>query len=192
MQPEPRRRNPRLRSIPTWRLTAGAAAFALVAVACSAASTVDTSVPEAPTDTAAPLQGDPAPTLQFATFSGETVTLANYVGKPVVLNFWASWCPSCVAEMSAAFAPVQADLGDQITFIGMNVTDERDLAVALLEETGVQWISAEDAKGDLYIALGGIAMPFTVYLSAEGLVVDKHNGPLTEGQLRDQISEIFG
>lgn len=136
--------------------------------------------------------GEPAPTRSFTTFAGDTVSLADYVGKPVVLNFWASWCPSCVAEMSAAFRPVQAELGDEITFLGMNIQDDRNLADRLLAETGVEWIAVEDPDGDLYLELGGIAMPFTVYISSEGRVLEKHNGPLTETQLRDQIAEVFG
>ena len=48
----------------------------------------------------------------------------------------------------------------------------------------LDWLSAEDPDGELYIALGGIAMPFTVYISADGEVVKKHNGPLTADQLR--------
>lgn len=136
--------------------------------------------------------GTPVPSTEFTTFDGTSVTLADYGGKPVVVNFWASWCPSCVAEMSAAFRPVQADLGEEVTFIGMNIQDDRALAERLLEETGVAWISAEDPDGDLYLELGGIAMPFTVYVSADGRILDKHNGPLTESQLRQQIAEILG
>jgi len=94
--------------------------------------------------------------------------------------------------MSAAFRPVQLDIGDEITFIGMNIQDERQLANELLEETGVEWISAEDQTGELYLDLGGIAMPFTVFIDAAGGIVEKHNGPLTEGQLRDKIQAAFG
>jgi thiol-disulfide isomerase/thioredoxin len=180
----------------TRRLVVAFAGLALVAAACSNASS-DTSTTSNAGDSLAARAttrpaGDPAPTRQFVTFAGENVSLATYVGQPVVLNFWASWCPSCVAEMSAAFRPVQLDLGDEITFIGMNIQDERDLANELLEETGVVWISAEDQTGELYLDLGGIAMPFTVFLDASGNVVEKHNGPLTEGQLRDKIEAVFG
>ncbi len=178
------------------RLVVALVGLALVAAACSNASgdtsttshTGDSSVAPATTQPA----GDPAPTRQFVTFEGDNVSLATYVGQPVVLNFWASWCPSCVAEMSAAFRPVQLDLGDEITFLGMNIQDERDLANELLEETGLVWISAEDQTGELYLDLGGIAMPFTVFLDAAGNIVEKHNGPLTEGQLRDKIEAAFG
>ncbi len=170
------------------RLAVAAAALALIAAACSGGSN------DGPPDPVATTGGgdDLVPTREFTTFAGEVATLASYAGKPIVLNFWASWCPSCVAEMSAAFRPVAADLGGEITFIGMNIQDDRALAVELLETTGVQWVSAEDPDGKLYVELGGIAMPFTVYISADGRVVDKHNGPLTEGQLRDQIAASLG
>jgi len=176
------------------KLTTAVAALAVVAAACGGAATTEpTTAPglNAPIATTQPPSGDPAPTRQFQTFAGETVSLADYTGKPVVLNFWASWCPSCVAEMSAAFRPVQQDLGEEVTFIGMNIQDDRALATGLLEETGVIWVAAEDPNGELYIDLGGIAMPFTVYISADGSIVAKHNGPLTEGQLRDQIENAF-
>lgn len=177
------------------------AALAIVAAACGGSEVMDptaapaagpTETPEVTAPAPSPVDGDPAPTTEFVTFDGEVVTLSSYVGKPVVLNFWASWCPSCVAEMSSAFRPVQEDLGDEVTFIGMNIQDDRALAEGLLEETGVIWVSAEDPVGDLYIELGGIAMPFTVYISADGRIIEKHNGPLTENQLRDQIAGAFG
>jgi thioredoxin-like negative regulator of GroEL len=144
----------------TRRITMSVVALALVAAACSSGTSRDE--PNTPT-TAAPATGDPVPTREFVTFSGETATLASYTGKPVVLNFWASWCQ-----------------------------DDRALATELLQSTGVEWVSAEDPDGELYVDLGGIAMPFTVYISADGQVVEKHNGPLTERQLRDQIASSLG
>lgn len=162
----------------------------LLAAACGSG------VSEEPADTMAPTAtepvGDPAPLTRFQLFDGPTASLADFAGQPVVLNFWASWCPSCVAEMSNAFRPVEQELGSEITFLGMNLQDDPALAKSLLDETGVQWINAADPAGDLYVELGGIAMPFTVYLNADGRIVETHNGPLTLDQLREQIAEIFG
>ncbi|MFQ5554369.1 MAG: TlpA family protein disulfide reductase [Acidimicrobiia bacterium] len=172
------------------RLTSWAAVLAVVAVACSGGSDGITSQGQA--EAISEGAGEPTPSVSFALFDGTETTLASFNGTPVVLNFWASWCPSCVAEMSAAFRPVEQQLGDRVAFLGMNIQDDRESALRLLEETGVQWISAEDPAGSLYLELGGIAMPFTVFISAEGRIVDKHNGPLTEGQLRDRITESFG
>ena len=121
--------------------------------------------------------------------AGTAATLADYAGRPVVVNFWASWCPSCVAEMSAAFVPVQESLGAEVDFLGLNLQDDRTDALRLVDETGVLFDLAEDRRGDLYSALGGLGMPFTVFIDANGTVVHDHNGPVTEGQLADLIAE---
>jgi thiol-disulfide isomerase/thioredoxin len=162
-------------------------AFGLIAAACSGGGGSDAAAPEpaAPIGTAATL-----PFIAIEAFDGgPAVTLNDFVGKPLVVNFWAAWCPSCVAEMSAAFKPAQEQLGDSVTFIGVNIQDDRDKAVRLLAETGVQWISVENQDGSLWTELGGLAMPFTVFISAEGEIVDKHNGPLNESLLLERIEE---
>ena len=173
------------------RMAMLAGALALVVAACSGAG--DATETSAGDGVAAPAQaqGDPIPTEMFETFAGETVSLATYAGQPVVVNFWASWCPSCVAEMSSAFLPAQQQLGEHVAFLGMNIQDERSRALELVEETGVLFDLAEDPDGALYTALGGLGMPFTVFVSADGQVVDAHNGPLTEGQLVDMINEVL-
>jgi len=161
----------------------GIAAIAIVAVI--AIATGESSDPAV----TATSRGPAVPTAEFAFFDGSTATLAHYAGEPLVINFWASWCPSCVAEMSAALLPVQQRVGDEVAFVGFNIQDDRSRALALVEETGVLFDLAEDARGDLYTELGGIGMPFTVFVSADGEIMHKHNGPVTEGQLNDLISE---
>ncbi len=136
--------------------------------------------------------GPPAPDLRFTMFDGSTASLADYEGRPLVVNFWASWCPSCVAEMSAAFRPAQQRLGAEVAFLGMNIQDTRDAALRLVDDTGVLFDLGEDPAGDLYTELGGLGMPFTVFVSADGQIVEKHNGPLTQGQLEERIAELFG
>lgn len=139
----------------------------------------------------APSPGADAASFDFALFDGSQSSTTAFAGQPAVINFWASWCPSCVAEMSAAFRPVAADFDREVAFIGMNIQDERDRARALLDETGVVWINAEDPDGTLFVELGGLGMPFTVFIDAAGAIVDTHNGPLNEPQLRDAVAELL-
>lgn len=178
------------------RWAAFIAAVALVAAACTSGDDAasDASAAAQPaTDSASSEQpaGTPAPSTPFVLFDGSAASFADYKGTPLVVNFWASWCPSCVAEMSAAFLPAQQRLGGQVAFVGLNIQDERAKAEALVDETGVLFDLAEDADGALYVELGGLGMPFTVFINADGEVVGEHNGPLTEGQLVEKIEEVL-
>ena len=168
------------------------AVILLVVVAAGGGPTgVDgTPVPEPGDGTA--VSGPPAPATRFAYFDGSDGSLASYAGRPLVVNFWASWCPSCVAELSAAFVPVQERFGDEVAFLGLNLQDERSRALQFVEETGALFDLAEDPQGLLYTELGGLGMPFTVFVSADGRILEKHNGPLTESQLTDLVAETFG
>ncbi len=132
-----------------------------------------------------------APDTSFTMFDGRRASFADYRGTPLVVNFWASWCPSCIAEMGAAFRPAQLALGDRVAFLGMNLQDERSQASALVERTAVLFDLAEDPDGSLYLELGGLGMPFTVFIDADGNIVRRHDGALTEGQLVDLIEELL-
>jgi cytochrome c biogenesis protein CcmG/thiol:disulfide interchange protein DsbE len=161
--------------------------LSLVAAACST-SDGSTGSPQ----TAVAAGTDPAaPATVIARFDGSPATLSDYAGSPVVVNFWASWCPSCVAELGAALQPAYEAVGDEIAFLGVNIQDERDTALELIEETGVSFDLAVDPDGDLYLAFEAIGMPFTALVDADGRVVARHNGPLTEAQLLDMIEEAF-
>ncbi len=183
----------RYRSMTKLTLSTLGLALVLVVSACAGSDGHGDTGPvdEAPAATAAIDQYPEAPPAEFQMFDGSSATFAEYGGRPLVVNFWASWCPSCVAEMAAAFKPVQENVGDEVAFLGLNIQDDRDDALRLVEETGVLFDLGDDPLGDLYLEFGGIGMPFTVFIDADGRVVGQHNGPLTETQLLDMIEEAF-
>lgn len=131
------------------------------------------------------------PESEFVLYDGTPASLDDFEG-PLVVNFWASWCPACVIELPD-FQAVSEDVSGEVTFIGMNVLpDDRSAAEALIEQTGVRYQLAEDDGGALYAEFGGIAMPTTVFLDADGNVVDVHSGTLFEDDLRQRIADLFG
>ena len=128
--------------------------------------------------------------ISFALWDGSESSFGEFEG-PIVVNFWASWCPACVAELPD-FEAVSDELAGDVTFIGMNVLpDDREAAQALIDQTGVDYQLALDQGGEVYAEFGGIAMPTTVFIGADGSVVDVHSGAIFEDDLRDLISELF-
>ncbi|MEX2322650.1 MAG: TlpA disulfide reductase family protein [Acidimicrobiia bacterium] len=161
-------------------------AFAVAATAVIAAAVVSNW-----TASRHDVRGDPvrAP-IEF--FDGATGDLADFAGTPVVINFWASWCPACIAELPD-FAEVSRETAGDVVFLGFNVQEiSLDGAMHLIEETGVDYRLVHDRDGALYREFGAIAMPATVFIDSDGLVVRVHNGVLFADDLRRIIeSELL-
>jgi cytochrome c biogenesis protein CcmG/thiol:disulfide interchange protein DsbE len=121
-------------------------------------------------------------------FDGEAFTLDEYRGTPLVVNFWASWCPSCAAEMPA-FESVYQEFKGEVEFVGINNKDNRQAALELAQSTGVTYRLAEDAGGEVFAALGGAGMPTTVFIDGSGGVVETVAGGLSGDQLAGLIEE---
>jgi cytochrome c biogenesis protein CcmG/thiol:disulfide interchange protein DsbE len=112
-------------------------------------------------------------------------------GAPVVVNFFASWCVPCVEEMPAIEA-VHRSLGDRVTFVGLANQDRDEDALATVDATGVTYATYGDPDASAITYFGGLSMPTTVFIAADGTVVDVKNGPLTEAELRAKITDVLG
>ena len=132
--------------------------------------------------------GPPVPDRTFETFDGQQLSLDELAGTPLVVNFWASWCPPCVAEMPD-LERVHLDVADQVRFVGLNTQDNRQQAETLVERTGVTYDLGLDPDGVLFSDFEVVAMPTTFFVDDAGAIVHRHAGLLTEQQLRDLIEE---
>lgn len=135
--------------------------------------------------------GRPAPRVELPGLRGGQVRLADLRGRPVVLNFWASWCPPCLAEMPE-FQRVHRRLGDRVAFLGVNQRDQAQAAERLARSSGVTYPLALDAAGRAFDAFGGLGMPTTVLIGADGTVADIVSGQLDETLLRERIRSVLG
>lgn len=111
--------------------------------------------------------------------------------RPVVLNFFASWCAPCIEEMPA-FEQVHRSLGDRVAIVGMAYRDSAGDALATVARTGVTYPAYADAEGSALTWFGGLSMPATVFIDAAGDVVDVHSGALTEDALRGKLRDLLG
>lgn len=132
--------------------------------------------------------GRAVPTDVFARFDGTTGAFADYRGRSLVVNFWASWCPACVAEMPD-FEAVHQQFGNRVAFLGVNLTDEPAAADALVRRTGVTYDLARDPQGELFTVMKGFSMPTTFFISADGRIIEQRSGQITEGQLASLVND---
>lgn len=137
-----------------------------------------------------PQVGDVAPDFTLNTLDGDSVELSDYRGKPVIVNFWATWCAPCRIEMpdlQAAYEGQQEETGLIILAVNEEEAaasvrayfyDEMNLTFTpLLDEIG--------AVGNLY---GVFNMPATFFVAPDGLITALHRGPLTEGLIEEYLS----
>lgn len=175
------------------RLGVLAAAASLVLAACGGTSPGADSPGDGAGSTAAPspAPGEPIPDDEIEAFDGGTVSLTDHAGTPLVVNFWASWCGPCIAEMPDLEAVHQA-VGDQVTFVGVNTQDSPDRAAELVDETGVTYALVRDPTGSLSQSFGVFGMPSTFYVDADGRIVGRHTGLLTRDALLEDLREHLG
>lgn len=107
-----------------------------------------------------------------------------------MVNFFASWCAPCVAEMPD-FEAVHQEFGEQVAFLGINLRDQVDDATQLVDDTGITYDVGRDPSGDLATALGVVNMPSTFFVSADGRVVDAHPGALSADDLRSRVQKLL-
>ncbi len=140
----------------------------------------------------------PAIDITIADFEGLTYNLSDFYGKPIVLNFWASWCPPCREEMPH-FENVYLEMGDDVQFIMLNSTDGQETmedGQAFIDENGYTFPVYFDYDGevtgnasyDYYI----MYLPTTFFIDAEGNVVAVAEQGLSEEELRQGIAIATG
>ena len=100
----------------------------------------------------------------------DEVTLSSFQGKPVVLNFWASWCVPC-REEAPAFQAAHEKWGDRVVFIGVDAQDFVGDARKFVEKHGVTYLNVHDGSGSTLGRFGITGFPETLWLDAEGRVV---------------------
>ncbi len=105
------------------------------------------------------------------------VSLAKYRGRPVVLNFWASWCVPCRKEMPLLEATYHRDSAG-VVFVGIDTNDTRSAALAFARETGVSYPLASDPGGTAATNYGLFGLPTTVFIDRTGHIVGREVGEL--------------
>lgn len=180
-----------MRRVP--RIAATGLALGLLAAACSddgpAIIDLDAGgLAPATEDIQTEADGERIDDLTFSTLDGAADGFANHLGRPLVVNFFASWCGPCRAEMPE-FQEVFEEVGTEVGFLGISRDDIPGPSLALIDETGVQYPIGWDEQGELFPDLGLFAMPSTLFVNADGVIVEQWGGILSGSDLREMIEE---
>lgn len=140
--------------------------------------------------TNAVVQGTPLPAVDLVATDGSTVSTRDLIGRPMVINVWATTCVACKQEMPA-LARVNAELGDAVRFIGVNQAENTDSALAFAKDKGVQYELLSDENGELVAALGITGLPYTLFVAADGTIVAQKGVELDQATIRATIDSVL-
>ena len=125
---------------------------------------------------------------------GQSVKLSQRLGKPIILNFWATWCGPCQMEMPA-FDTLAAQYGEDVDFMMINLTDgARDSvesAAAFIESKGYSFPLYFDTTLTAADTYGAYSIPLTVFINKNGEVVQTHVGAMDEATLERYIKNLL-
>lgn len=139
---------------------------------------------------ASPLVGKPAPVFTIPLYAADsTVSLSELRGRPVVVNFWASWCLACRDE-AAVLEAGWREHGADVDFVGIAVDDEERAARAFIARYGKTYHLGPDVEGTIAVDYGLFGVPETFFIGADGTILAKHVGPLTQADLESRIAEL--
>ena len=150
-----------------------------------------------PQDSAAPEETEPpkveAPDFTAVDADGTEVKLSDYVGKPIVLNFWASWCSPCKSEMPE-FNAAWEELDGEVQFLMVNMTDGAretvESAREYVEGEGFTFPVLFDTKSEAAIAYSAYSLPTTYFIDAEGYVTARAVGAIDGETLQKGLDLI--
>jgi cytochrome c biogenesis protein CcmG, thiol:disulfide interchange protein DsbE len=136
--------------------------------------------------------GKAAPPLRLPTLDGGTLDLAALRGRPVVVNFWATWCEPCVREFPLLARAAAGHRAERLAVVGVLVQDRPDAARAFVRQHGGGWPMGVDADRRTADAWGVVGLPHTVFVRPDGTLAAHQLGELTPATLDRQLTAILG
>ena len=136
--------------------------------------------------------GRPSPLFDLERLGGGRLTLGEFRGRPVIINFWASWCVPCRTEMPQLIPAWQGNTG-AFEILAVNLTDQekRKDITRFVAELGLPFPVLLDDRGKVRERYSLVLLPTTVFVDSAGIVQTVHSGPLTEGALELGLGTIL-
>ena len=170
----------------TWILLGTVAALGILLATLAVGFTRDPSLVDSP------LVGRQAPSFKLTTLAGQTpLDLASLRGRPVVLNFWASWCLPCRDEAPLLATTANDFAADGLQVVGVVYQDGAENARSFMARYGQTYPGLLDPDGRTALDYGVFGIPETFFIDRRGMIVSKQTGPVDAGSLRRQVEAIL-
>src|SRR5574338_132446 len=135
--------------------------------------------------------GHPAPAFALADLDGNPVRLADLRGRPVLLNFWASWCGPCLDEFPLLTAAAERSDAADLAIVGVVYHDNSEAARTFMRRMGADWATAMDPGDAVAQAYGIYGPPETFFIDRDGILAGRQVGQLTGSDLDRQLALIL-
>ena len=134
--------------------------------------------------------GKPAPQFAMQLLDGGEFRLSDHEGRPLVINFWASWCPPCRQESPAFERQWRRYRDTGIQFVGVDIQDDVSDAEAYVREFGLTFPNGIDPDGRITIDYGVIGLPVTFFVGSSGIVEGRWVGATPEEKLEEWVNTL--
>jgi cytochrome c biogenesis protein CcmG/thiol:disulfide interchange protein DsbE len=135
--------------------------------------------------------GQVAPDFVLADLDGNPVRLADLRGRPVIVNFWASWCGPCVEEFPLLLDAAERHEADGLRIVGIVYQDRSEAARSFMERTGATWPATMDPGERVASAYGILAPPETFFIGRDGTIVARQIGQFSAASLDEKVAAIM-
>ena len=136
--------------------------------------------------------GDRAPAFSLADLDGATVSLADYAGQTVLVNFWASWCLPCVDEFPLLDAALKDHADEGFAVIGIVYRDRSEAARAFADQFGAEWPLVMDPGEAVAQAFGVYGPPESWIIGPDGRILSRRIGPYSAAELEAELARVLG
>ena len=135
--------------------------------------------------------GRPAPDFALADLDGNPVRLDDLRGRPVILNFWASWCGPCVEEFPLLREAAERHAADGLAIVGIVYQDRSEAARDFMRRNGASWPAAMDPGERVATAYGILGPPETFFIGRDGTIVARQFGQFSASSLDEKLAAII-